>query len=132
MGHLDIWSDINNHFIINVLRLITFVWRHMLPTTGIFKSRKKVLKRPQASRTDFRAPDLSLVPSIEVAQVMGFGTTAALSCARKEGRLPFKMFRVEGRRVWFAWRSDMRAWLKALAESHARDEKTAPNHGAHG
>lgn len=91
-----------------------------------------MLKRAHASQANFRAPDLSLVPSIEVAHVMGFGTTAALSCARKEGRLPFKMFRVEGRRGWFAWRSDMRAWLKALAESHAREEKSAPKQGANG
>lgn len=81
---------------------------------------------------DFCLPNTALLTSIETARVMGFATTAALARARKEGRLPFTMFRVSGRRGWFAWREDVKVWLEALADGHRANQKSAMRLGANG
>jgi hypothetical protein len=43
---------------------------------------------------------------------MGFPSTEALAKARLTGRLPIEMFRLPGRRGWFASTDRVRAWLE--------------------
>jgi hypothetical protein len=90
-----------------------------------------VAKGQASPSSDFCLPNTGLLTSIETARVMGFATTAALSRARKEGRLPFRMFRLPGRRGWFALTSDVRTWLEAVVEIHLGDPDAQPQ-GARG
>lgn len=54
----------------------------------------------------------------ETARVMGFSSTEALAKARLAGRLPIEMFKLPGRRGWFASTASVRAWLEqTLADS---------------
>jgi len=45
------------------------------------------------------------------ARVLGFSSTDALRLARSRGRLQIPMFRVDGRRGWFASTRDVAQWL---------------------
>lgn len=45
------------------------------------------------------------------AKVLGFPSTDALRLARCRGRLQIPMFRVDGRRGWFASTKDVACWL---------------------
>lgn len=45
------------------------------------------------------------------ARVLGFPSTDALRLARSRGRLPIAMFKVSGRRGWFASTRDVARWL---------------------
>lgn len=52
-----------------------------------------------------------ILSAAATAKAMGFGSTDALRFARAGGRLPIKMFLVEGRRGWFAAAEDVAKWL---------------------
>lgn len=92
----------------------------------------KVPKGQVSPSSDFCLPNTSLLTSIETARVMGFATTSALSRARKDGRLPFRMFKLPGRRGWFAFTSDVRSWLEVVVETHLGDPAHIPRQEAHG
>lgn len=81
---------------------------------------------------DFSLPDRGLLTSTQTARVLGFETTGALSRARQQGRLPFQMFQLPGRRGWFALTSDVRAWVDAVVEAHVANRDRLENQGAHG
>lgn len=69
-------------------------------------------------------PKTAILTSTEAARAMGFASTEALSRARLAGRLPIAMFRVPGRRGWFAATRDVKAWLESLL--HARTGHVEP------
>jgi hypothetical protein len=62
-------------------------------------------------------PRTPVLTGAETARLMGFPTTDALYKARQAGRLPIDMFRLPGRRGWFAATPALKAWLEASFES---------------
>lgn len=57
-------------------------------------------------------PRAPIVGATDTARLLGFRTTEALMRARIAGRLPIPMFRLAGRRGWFAATEDIKAWLE--------------------
>jgi len=58
-------------------------------------------------------PRTPVLSGPETARIMGFPTTEALYKARQAGRLPIELFRLPGRRGWFAATPALKAWLEA-------------------
>ena len=58
-----------------------------------------------------------LVGGGDLAQVLGFQTTAALRQARRRGKISLRTFRIEGRQGLFAFTADVSAWLAEIADS---------------
>lgn len=69
-----------------------------------------------------------ILSAATTAKVMGFASTDALRFARVSGRLSVQMFRVDGRRGWFAATEDVAAWLdQTIAGKHqGADNQAAP------
>lgn len=69
-------------------------------------------------------PRTPLMSASETARVMGFSSTEALAKARLAGRLPIEMFKLPGRRGWFASTESVRAWLEhtLVDPSHSFEE----------
>lgn len=65
-------------------------------------------------------PRTPVLTGAETARVMGYPTTDALYKARQAGRLPIEMFRLPGRRGWFAATPSVKAWLEASFSPTAR------------
>lgn len=76
-----------------------------------------------SSELSLYLPDSPIISAADAARVMGFPTREALGKARASGRLEIEMFRLPGRRGWFAATRDVRAWLESALPSHARDQK---------
>lgn len=62
---------------------------------------------------DLYLPRTPVLSGQETARIMGFPTTEALYKARQAGRLPIELFRLPGRRGWFAATAAVKAWLEA-------------------
>lgn len=62
---------------------------------------------------DLYLPRTPVLTGPETARIMGFPTTEALYKARQAGRLPIELFRLQGRRGWFAATAAVKAWLEA-------------------
>lgn len=58
-----------------------------------------------------------LVGGGDLAQVLGFQTTAALRQAHRRGRISLRTFRITGRQGLFALTADVSDWLTEIAES---------------
>lgn len=54
-----------------------------------------------------------LVPAQDLWRLLGFRTATALRRAHETGRLALPLFRIEGRRGWFAHARDVSAYLRA-------------------
>jgi hypothetical protein len=52
------------------------------------------------------------------AKAMGFKSPDALRQARRDGRLPISMFRIPGRRGWFAATQAVIEWLDGQVAPH--------------
>jgi hypothetical protein len=63
---------------------------------------------------DLYLPRTPVLSGAETARLLGFPTTEALYKARQAGRLPISMFRLPGRRGWFASTPAVREWLQAV------------------
>lgn len=63
---------------------------------------------------DLYLPRTPVLSGAETARLLGFPTTEALYKARQAGRLPIDMFRLPGRRGWFASTPAVREWLQAV------------------
>lgn len=63
---------------------------------------------------DLYLPRTPVLSGAETARILGFPTTEALYKARQAGRLPIDMFRLPGRRGWFAATPAVREWLQAV------------------
>lgn len=63
---------------------------------------------------DSYLPRVPILTAAETARVLGYPSTGALAKARQSGRLPIEMFKVPGRRGWFAATSVVRAWLQKV------------------
>ena len=59
-------------------------------------------------------PDSPFLSAADTARLMGFPSREALSKARAAGRLPIRMFKLPGRRGWFASRQQVCAWVEAF------------------
>ncbi|MBB6186670.1 hypothetical protein HDE77_001020 [Rhodanobacter sp. MP7CTX1] len=68
------------------------------------------------SRVDLELylPRTPVISGAETARIMGFSTTEALYKARQAGRLPIDLFRLPGRRGWFAATPAVREWLHGV------------------
>lgn len=65
----------------------------------------------------------SLIPVRDLAKVLGFNSAASLREAHSAGRLQIPLFKMTGRRGWFAYAGDVGAFLRArVAHSRAREE----------
>lgn len=53
-----------------------------------------------------------LIPGKDLSRLLGFSSAAALRRAHVTGRLSIPMFRLEGRRGWFAHAGDVCAYLR--------------------
>lgn len=62
-------------------------------------------------------PDRPILSASETARLMGFPTQDALAKARLRGRLGIPMFRIQGRRGWFASTDVVRQWLETSMKS---------------
>lgn len=62
---------------------------------------------------DLYLPRTPVLSGPDTARIMGFPTTEALYKARQAGRLPIELFRLPGRRGWFAATPAVKAWLEA-------------------
>lgn len=67
-------------------------------------------------------PEAAVMAAPEVAVVMGFRNTSSLAKARVAGRLPFRMFELDGRRGFYAATDDVRAWIASLPHASATEE----------
>lgn len=56
-----------------------------------------------------------LVGGLSLAKILGFRSTAALAQAARRGKLPIKVFSLEGRRGLFALSQEVNSWLSTLA-----------------
>lgn len=63
-----------------------------------------------------------LMTAAETARALGFPSTEALAKARLAGRLPFKMFKIPGRRGWFASTDSVEVWLAGMLEGISHPE----------
>jgi hypothetical protein len=68
---------------------------------------------------DLYLPRTPVLSGAETARILGFPTTEALYKARQAGRLPIDMFRVPGRRGWFASTPAVREWLQSVLSTDA-------------
>jgi hypothetical protein len=64
-------------------------------------------------------PRTPVLSGAETARIMGFPTTEALYKARHAGRLPIDMFRLSGRRGWFAATHSVKEWLRTVISEEA-------------
>ena len=62
---------------------------------------------------DLYLPRTPFLSGPDTARIMGFPSTDALYKARQSGRLPIELFRLPGRRGWFAATPAVKAWLEA-------------------
>lgn len=69
---------------------------------------------------DSYLPRVPILTAAETARVLGYPSTGALAKARQSGRLPIEMFKVPGRRGWFAATSVVRAWLQKVMSGNGR------------
>lgn len=69
---------------------------------------------------DSYLPRVPILTAAETARVLGYPSTGALAKARQSGRLPIEMFKVPGRRGWFAATSVVRAWLQKVTSGNGR------------
>jgi hypothetical protein len=76
---------------------------------------------------DLYLPRTPVLSGPETARIMGFPTTEALYKARQAGRLPIDLFRLPGRRGWFAATPAVKAWLEASLSPTGTTH--APNRG---
>lgn len=75
---------------------------------------------PEPSRIE-SDPSQGIVGGHELARLLGFPSTAAMTKADNRGSLPVTIFRVPDRRGRFAMRADVIAWVRSLqpGTSHA-------------
>ncbi|HET7332905.1 hypothetical protein [Dyella sp.] len=65
-----------------------------------------------------------LLDAAATAKALGFKSQDALRQARRDGRLPISMFRLPGRRGWFASTQAVIEWIDAQVEPHLpRDQR---------
>jgi hypothetical protein len=69
---------------------------------------------PSRADLELYLPRTPVLNGAETARVMGFPTTEALYKARQAGRLPIELFRLPGRRGWFAATPAVREWLHGV------------------
>lgn len=69
--------------------------------------------------TESYLPRAPILGASDTARLLGFRTTEALTRARISGRLPIPMFRVPGRRGWFAATQDIKVWLEDILKERA-------------
>lgn len=65
-------------------------------------------------------PQAPMMSAAQTAKAMGYPSTEALAKARLAGRIPIEMFKVPGRRGWFASTAAVRAWLEQTIPNTAR------------
>jgi hypothetical protein len=75
---------------------------------------------------DLYLPRTPVLSGPETARIMGFPTTEALYKARQAGRLPIEMFRLPGRRGWFAATPAVKTWLQASLHPTKPPEQPMP------
>ena len=66
-----------------------------------------------------------LMDSAATAKALGFKSQDALRQARRDGRLPVSMFRLPGRRGWFASTQAVIEWIDAQVGPHLSCHKGA-------
>jgi hypothetical protein len=57
-------------------------------------------------------PRTPIMTGADTARILGYPTTEALYKAYHRGRLPIKLFKMPGRRGWFAPTAAVRQWLE--------------------
>ncbi|MGY3232981.1 hypothetical protein ACVWWJ_004465 [Luteibacter sp. HA06] len=62
---------------------------------------------------DLYLPRAPILTGAETARLLGYPTTEALYKAHHRGQLPFQLFRLAGRRGWFAATSTVKQWLES-------------------
>jgi hypothetical protein len=62
----------------------------------------------------------AILDSSATAKSLGFKNVSALHQARRSGRLPIVMFKIDGRRGWFSRVKEVGAWIDNGAGSSAR------------
>lgn len=63
-----------------------------------------------------------LLDAAATAKALGFKSQDALRQARRDGRLPISMFRLPGRRGWFASTQAVIDWIDAQIQPHPSHE----------
>jgi hypothetical protein len=76
---------------------------------------------PKTPTLELYLPRTPIMSAADIARVMGFPSTEALAKARLAGRLPIEMFKLSGRRGWFASTDRVRAWLEHTLQ-HSSDQ----------
>lgn len=64
----------------------------------------------------------ALLDAAATAKALGFKSSDALRQARRDGRLPISMFRIPGRRGWFAATQAVIEWLDGQVAPHLPHE----------
>jgi hypothetical protein len=70
-----------------------------------------------ATEVESYLPRVPILTAVETARLLGYPSTGALAKARQTGRLPVEMFKMPGRRGWFASTASVRIWLEQLLAS---------------
>jgi hypothetical protein len=68
---------------------------------------------------DLYLPRAPIMTGAETARVLGYPTTGALYKAHQRGQLPFGLFKLAGRRGWFAATPRVKEWLEASLQTAA-------------
>jgi hypothetical protein len=64
-----------------------------------------------------------LVPAKDLSRLLGFPSPAALRRAHATGRLAIPLFRLQGRRGWFAHAGDVSAYMRAQGQVPQPEEQ---------
>jgi hypothetical protein len=67
------------------------------------------------------------VPAGKAADLLSFPSLQALIAARRRGRLPFALCRLDGRRGWFARTSDISRWIESVDPDTSTNASTRQN-----
>ena len=71
-----------------------------------------------------------LMKGRDLAGLLGFGSDRSFARAAASGQLPIPVFRMKGRRGWFARTRDVAAWLNNIIEPNYRKlEMPCPGSG---
>jgi len=54
------------------------------------------------------------IPAVRAADLLSYPSLQAFTAARRRGRLPFALCRLDGRKGWFARTKDVTRWIESV------------------
>lgn len=76
-------------------------------------------------RSTLEASHGPLMDNTQLREALGYRTQSAFDRAVKRGQIRVRIFRIPGRKGWFALAADVAVWIWTAREQHAHGEKGA-------